>query len=51
MSGDGADTLDDTQTLCIRERYLGYEHRTREVHPALTLSRLANTQERIGRWV
>jgi len=51
MSGDGADTLDDAQTLCIGERYLGYEHCTREVYPALTLSRFANTQERISRRV
>ena len=48
---DGADTLDNAQTLGIGERYLRYEHRTREVYPALTLSRFANAQERISRWV
>lgn len=51
MGRDGADPLDDAQTLCIGEGYLGYEHCTREVYPALTLSRFANTQERISRWV
>jgi hypothetical protein len=51
MSGDGADTLDDAQAFCIGERYLGHEHCTCEVYPALTLSRFANTQERISRWV
>ncbi len=51
MKGDSTDTLDDAQTLCVGERYLGYKHRTREMHPALTLSRLANTQERVCRWM
>ena len=51
MNGNRTDALDDAQTLCVGERYFGYEHSTGEVHPALALSWLANAQERVGRWV
>lgn len=51
MRGNRADTLNNAQTLGVGECYLRYEHCAREVHPTLTLGRLANAQKRVGWWI
>lgn len=45
MSGDRADALDDTETLCVGECYFGYEYCTRKVYPTLAFRRLANAKK------